>query len=123
MKKVNDATKLPEGILSVQLFVPDMFGNDILLTRQEHIPCKSRSRCKRTVFSSSNDVGNNRSESAARKPRIVSGPTEIHSNSSGFCGHGAHGRGFRRIRKDVAWIRHSSGLHATAVLSRHAVAA
>lgn len=39
MKKVNDATKLPEGILSVQLFVPDMFGNDILLTRQEHIPC------------------------------------------------------------------------------------
>ncbi len=35
MKRVNDATKLPEGVLSVQLFVPDMFGNDVLLTRQE----------------------------------------------------------------------------------------
>eukprot|EP00903_Cladosiphon_okamuranus_P014903 g13800.t1 len=33
MKKVNDITKLPEGVPSVQLFVPDMFGNDILLTR------------------------------------------------------------------------------------------
>lgn len=33
MKRVNDATELPEGVLSVQLFVPDMFGNDVLLTR------------------------------------------------------------------------------------------
>ena len=39
MKKVNDLTKLPDGMLSVQLFVPDMFGNDILLTRQgRHAP-------------------------------------------------------------------------------------
>ncbi|CAM9501087.1 unnamed protein product [Ectocarpus fasciculatus] len=33
MKRVKDATELPEGVLSVQLFVPDMFGNDVLLTR------------------------------------------------------------------------------------------
>ncbi|CAM9133752.1 unnamed protein product [Ectocarpus sp. 12 AP-2014] len=33
MKRVKDATELPQGVLSVQLFVPDMFGNDVLLTR------------------------------------------------------------------------------------------
>lgn len=34
MKKVRDVTKRAEGVLPVELFVPDMFGNDILLTRQ-----------------------------------------------------------------------------------------
>lgn len=38
MKRVKEQTKLPEGVLSVQLFVPDMFGNDILMTRQELRP-------------------------------------------------------------------------------------
>ncbi|CAM9591141.1 unnamed protein product, partial [Pylaiella littoralis] len=37
MKRVNEATKLPAGVLPVQLFVPDMFGNDILVTRQEYV--------------------------------------------------------------------------------------
>lgn len=56
MKRVKDATKLPEGVLSVQLFVPDMFGNDVLLTRQDIFPILprnvSRSRCHRvyTIF-------------------------------------------------------------------------
>lgn len=35
MKRVQDATSLPEGMLSAQLFVPDMFGNDVLVTRFE----------------------------------------------------------------------------------------
>ncbi|CAM9149740.1 unnamed protein product, partial [Hapterophycus canaliculatus] len=33
MKRMNDATNIPAGVLSVQLFVPDMFGHDVLLTR------------------------------------------------------------------------------------------
>lgn len=33
MKRVKETTKLPEGMLSVELFVPDMFGNDVLVTR------------------------------------------------------------------------------------------
>ena len=33
MKRVNEATNLPEDALPVQLFVPDMFGNDVLITR------------------------------------------------------------------------------------------
>lgn len=33
MKRVREATKLPEGVLSVELFVPDMFGNGVLITR------------------------------------------------------------------------------------------
>lgn len=33
IKRVKEATKLPEGMLSVELFVPDMFGNDVLVTR------------------------------------------------------------------------------------------
>lgn len=37
MKRVNEATDLPEEVLPVQLFVPDMFGNDVLITRSERV--------------------------------------------------------------------------------------
>lgn len=47
MKRVNEATKLPAGVLSVQLFVPDMFGNDILVTRQEYVRSCPRNNCRR----------------------------------------------------------------------------
>lgn len=33
MQRIKATTSLPEGVLSVQLFVPDMFGNDVLVTR------------------------------------------------------------------------------------------
>lgn len=33
VKEVTDTNKTPDCVLSVQLFVPDMFGNDILVTR------------------------------------------------------------------------------------------
>lgn len=47
MKRVSEETKLPEGVLSVQLFVPDMFGNDILITRREE--SKERRLCPYTT--------------------------------------------------------------------------